>query len=581
MGVTGNQSTTASASRASSLAWYPSLADNPARWRLHVCGGEPFLHQPLESDCFPMPDHTTRRMKPVILIIRDGWGASPLSSDQDAIEGNAVRLAVTPIHDELRAKYPLGLVETSGENVGLPAGQMGNSEVGHLNLGAGRIVYQDLTRINKSITDGHFFQTPAFHEAIAHVKEHRSKLHLMGLCSDGGVHSHLNHLVALLEVASREQVSEVFIHCFTDGRDTAPNSGADFLAQLSEHISRIGVGEIASIIGRYYGMDRDNRWERIQAAYNCLVDGSGAVFNDVSAAMHHWFDAGITDEFVPATVISKSADDVTRGRIASGDAVIFFNFRSDRARQITRAFTDHTFNGFARAALSDLHYVCLTEYDETFPLPIAFPPDRLNRILGQVLAEAGLRQLRVAETEKYPHVTFFFNGGVETPLPGEDRLMIPSPKVATYDLQPEMNAFEVTTAVVDRIRSREYDVIILNFANADMVGHTGSIPAAIKAVETVDKCVGDIVAAILDVGGVALITADHGNAEKMLDDQGRPFTAHTTYPVELIYVADDYQSVTVRPGILADVAPTILDLLGLAVPPEMTGRSLLTRRSPR
>ncbi len=524
------------------------------------------------------PQERTQPPKPVVLIIRDGWGASPLPTSLDIAEGNAVRLADTPVHDVLRVKYPLALVETSGENVGLPAGQMGNSEVGHLNLGAGRIVYQDLTRINKSIKDGDFFQTPAFLDAIAHVKARKSRLHLVGLCSDGGVHSHLNHLMALLDLASKEQVAEVFVHCFTDGRDTAPQSGAAFLKQLDDQISATGVGKIASVVGRYYAMDRDNRWERVQRAYDCLVHGTGAIFGDAQAAMQHSYAAGVTDEFVPASVIAKSREEVAHSRIASGDAVIFFNYRSDRAREITRALTDPQFQGFTRPIIPDLHYVCMTEYDETFPLPMAFPPDRLNRMLGQVLSDAGLRQLRIAETEKYPHVTFFFNGGIETPLPGEDRVLIPSPKVATYDLQPEMNAPSVTEAVVDRIRDQKYDAIILNFANVDMVGHTGSIPAAIKAVETIDKCVGDVVEAVLAVGGAVLVTADHGNAEKMLDENGQPFTAHTTYPVEMIYVAADAAQVTVRPGILADIAPTILDLLRIPAPTEMTGRSLLVRQ---
>lgn len=528
-----------------------------------------------------MTSNTTSSMsdtpKPVVLIIRDGWGASPLPASQDSAEGNAVRMAKTPVHDVLRAKYPMALIETSGENVGLPEGQMGNSEVGHLNLGAGRIVYQDLTRINKSIKDGPFFQTPAFLDAIAHVKKNKSRLHLVGLCSDGGVHSHLKHLVALLELAAREQVGEVYVHAMTDGRDTAPNSGAGYLAELEQAIARVGIGRVVSVVGRYYGMDRDNRWERVKAAYDCLVSGVGSQFSSSADALKHSYAAGVTDEFVPASVIGKSADDVAQTRIAAGDAVIFFNFRSDRARQITRAFTDSQFQGFARPQISNLHYVCMTEYDETFTLPIAFPPDRLNRILGQVVADAGLQQLRIAETEKYPHVTFFFNGGVETPMPGEDRVLIPSPKVATYDLQPEMNAPLVTEAVVDRIRQQKYSMVILNYANADMVGHTGSIPAAIKAVEIVDKGVGEVVAATLAVGGAVLVAADHGNAEKMLDENGKPFTAHTTYPIELIYVAADADRVKVRPGILADIAPTILDLLKVPAPAEMTGKSLLVR----
>lgn len=512
--------------------------------------------------------------RPVVLIIRDGWGVSP-NPNLVQKEGNATLMAKTPVQESLLKNSPFGFLIPSGEQVGLPPGQMGNSEVGHLNLGAGRIVYQDLTRISLAIRERTFFQTPAFTKLLSSTKEAGGRLHLMGLCSDGGVHSHIEHLFALLELAQLHGLNRVFVHCFTDGRDTSPTSGVDYISQLENKIKTLGVGKIASIIGRYFAMDRDNRWERVEQAYKALVNGEGLYQKDAVSAMRHWYEQGKTDEFIPPTLIAEDKNQSADQTIKDNDAVIFFNFRSDRGRQLTRALTDPTFKGFVRNPWPKVHFVCMTEYDETFHLPVAFPPQQLTNTLGEVLAQHHLKQLRVAETEKYPHVTFFFNGGKEEPAPGEDHCLVPSPKVATYDLQPEMSAYEVTKQVTERIKSGLYDVVILNFANADMVGHTGSIPAAIRAVEVTDECVGKVLAAIKEVGGAALVTADHGNAEQMLDANGQPFTAHTTNLVHIFYVAADSAKWKVRDGILADVAPTILDLLGVKIPAEMTGKSLL------
>ncbi len=504
--------------------------------------------------------------KPLLLMILDGWGINPNPAH------NAVALAKTPNLTRLRNEYPHTAIRTSGMAVGLPEGQMGNSEVGHLNLGAGRVVYQELTRVTKSILDGDFFTNPVLLDCIARVKASGGRLHLSGLLSDGGVHSHNTHLYALLELAKREGVRDVFIHCLLDGRDTPPQSGIEYLAQLEAEIARIGVGKIATVMGRYYAMDRDNRWDRVEKAYNAMVSGEGAPCASAQEAIEQSYAAGVHDEFVLPAVVAENAT------LDSGDGFILFNFRSDRAREITRALALDGFDGFERSKRPVLAgYVCLTEYDATFGLPIAFGSTGLTNILGGVLADAGLKQLRISETEKYAHVTFFFNGGVETPFPGEDRALIPSPKeVATYDLKPEMSAVQVTEKLLKLLDQDLYDVVVLNYANCDMVGHTGIEAAAIAAVEAVDACVGRIVAAVQEKGGAVLITADHGNAEQMCDDNGEPFTAHTTNPVWLVLVDDRRRGSALREGgRLADVAPTMLKMLGLAQPKEMTGESLL------
>ena len=504
--------------------------------------------------------------KPLLLMILDGWGINPNPAH------NAVALANTPNLTGYLNDYPHTRILTSGMAVGLPDGQMGNSEVGHLNLGAGRVVYQELTRVTKSILDGDFFTNPTLLDCIAKVKAAGGRLHLSGLLSDGGVHSHNTHLYAFLELAKREGLKDVFIHCLLDGRDTPPQSGIDYLAQLEAEIARIGVGTIATVMGRYYAMDRDNRWDRVEKAYNAIVCGDGEKRTSAKDAIEQSYAAGVHDEFVVPVVVAENAT------LDDGDGFIFFNFRSDRAREITRAIALDDFSGFERRKRTKLAgYVCLTEYDATFGLPIAFGATELTNILGGVLAAAGLKQLRIAETEKYAHVTFFFNGGVETPFSGEDRALIPSPKeVATYDQKPEMSAGLVTDELLARIDSGVYDVIILNFANCDMVGHTGIEAAAIKAVETVDACAGRVVAKVREKGGAVLITADHGNAEQMQDDNGEPFTAHTTNPVRLILVDDSRKGAKLREGgRLADVAPTMLRMLGIAQPSEMTGESLV------
>jgi len=509
--------------------------------------------------------------KPLLLMILDGWGIKPDS------DHNAVKLAKTPNLDRLLADYPHAQIRTSGLAVGLPEGQMGNSEVGHLNIGAGRVVYQDLTRITKAIDDGDFFRNPALLECIARTKAAGGRLHLAGLLSDGGVHSHNTHLYALLELAKKEGLTDVFVHCLLDGRDTPPQSGADYLAQLEREMAGIGRGRIATIMGRYYAMDRDNRWERVEQAYNAIVLGEGQRFADVRDAISKSYEAGVHDEFVLPAVLTDNGKPVATLR--DGDGFIFFNFRSDRAREITRAIALENCDGFSRTGHPALAgYVCMTEYDATFGLPVAFPQLEMTNLLGGVLSDAGLKQLRIAETEKYAHVTFFFNGGVETPFPNEDRCLIPSPKdVATYDLKPEMSAKLVTEELLNRLDLDVYDVIILNFANCDMVGHTGVLQAAIGAVEAVDGCVGRVVAKILDMGGTALITADHGNAEQMIDENGEPFTAHTTNPVWLILADDSRKGTKLREGgRLADIAPTMLHLLGLAQPMEMTGENLIS-----
>jgi len=508
--------------------------------------------------------------KPLMLMILDGWGINPNP------EHNAVALANTPNLKRMLADYPHVPIRTSGMAVGLPEGQMGNSEVGHLNIGAGRVVYQELTRVTKAIDDGEFFSNPVLLDCIAKVKASGGRLHLSGLLSDGGVHSHNSHLYAFLELARREGLKDVFIHCLLDGRDTPPQSGSEYLAQLEAEIARIGIGKIATVMGRYYAMDRDTRWDRVEKAYNAIVHGLGELCISSKDAIEQSYASKIYDEFVVPTVICEQGAPV--GQLMDGDGFIFFNFRSDRAREITRAIALDEFDGFERSHRPDLAgYVCLTEYDATFGLPIAFASTELVNILGGVLADAGLKQLRIAETEKYAHVTFFFNGGVETPFSGEDRALIPSPKdVATYDLKPEMSAYQVTDKLLKLLDQDAYDVIILNFANCDMVGHTGIETAAIKAVETVDDCAGRIIDKVRQMGGAVLITADHGNAEQMIDENGEPFTAHTTNPVWLVLVDDSRKGVSLREGgRLADVAPTMLKMLGLEQPAEMAGESLL------
>jgi len=503
-------------------------------------------------------------------MILDGWG---INRNPDH---NAVALAKTPNLTGLLANYPHVEIRTSGMAVGLPDGQMGNSEVGHLNIGAGRVVYQDLTRISKAIDDGDFFRNPVLLDCILKTKASGGRLHLAGLLSDGGVHSHNTHLYALLELAKLEGLNEVFVHCLLDGRDTPPQSGAGYLAQLEGELARIGIGRIATVMGRYYAMDRDNRWDRVEQAYNALVCGEGQRFATGREAIEQSYSAGVYDEFVHPSVITDNGEPVAALR--DGDAFIFFNFRSDRAREITRAIALEDFDGFSRHChLRLAGYVCMTEYDATFGLPIAFEQVEMTNLLGGVLSNAGLKQLRIAETEKYAHVTFFFNGGVEAPYPGEERCLIPSPKeVATYDQKPEMSAYLVTEELLKQLDRDLYDVIILNFANCDMVGHSGVLDAAIKAVETVDTCVGRVVTKVREKGGAALITADHGNAEQMADENGEPFTAHTTNPVWLVLADDSRKSVKLREGgCLADIAPTMLKLLGIEQPEEMGGESLV------
>ena len=508
-------------------------------------------------------------LRPVLLLVLDGWGMNPRR------EGNAIALARTPNMDELREKYPHTLLQASGEAVGLPQGQMGNSEVGHLNLGAGRIVYQDFTRISKAIRGGKFFENAILLEGMRKTGETGGALHLLGLVSDGGVHSHMDHLLALLNLAKRQGLERVFIHAFLDGRDTPPKSGIDYLRDLGAELSRIGVGEIATLMGRYYAMDRDNRWERVEKAYLAMVSGKGRVGKDSCSALEFAYEQGETDEFVLPTVISEDKGTPV-GPIEDGDGVIFFNFRADRAREITRAITFPDFQGFVRPQVRRLaSFICMTEYDEAFDLPIAFPPQHLSHILAEEISSRNMRQLRIAETEKYAHVTFFFNGGIERLFPCEERSLIPSPKVATYDLQPEMSASLVTDEVEQRIQNGDYCFILLNYANADMVGHTGILSAAISAIEAVDSCVGRVVSAMRRAGGIVFITADHGNAEQMVDyETGQPHTAHTTNPVPFLLIQDN-SPFRLREGILADFAPTLLEIWELEKPPGMEGNSLL------
>ncbi len=510
--------------------------------------------------------------KPTVLMILDGFGLN------DKTEGNAVAQAKTPIIDKLMKEYPFVKGNASGLAVGLPDGQMGNSEVGHLNMGAGRIVYQELTRITKEIEDGDFFKNPELLKAVENVKKNGSDLHFYGLLSDGGVHSHNTHLYGLLELAKREGIENVYVHCFLDGRDTSPTSGKGFIEELEAKMKEIGVGKIASICGRYYVMDRDNRWDRVEAAYKALTAGEGVHAKSAAEAISASYADDKTDEFVMPTVIEENGAPVAT--IKDKDSVIFFNFRPDRAREITRAFCADDFDGFDRGKRLDLTYICFTEYDVTIPnKEIAFKKVELKNTFGQYLADHGKTQARIAETEKYAHVTFFFNGGVEEPNPGEDRILVKSPKVATYDLQPEMSAPEVCDKLVEAIKSDKYDVIIINFANPDMVGHTGIPEAAIKAVETVDSCVGRAVDALLEVDGQMFICADHGNAEQLIDyETGGSFTAHTTNPVPFILVNYDPAYTLKDGGCLADIIPTMIEMMGMEQPEEMTGKSLLIKK---
>jgi 2,3-bisphosphoglycerate-independent phosphoglycerate mutase len=506
-----------------------------------------------------MPHHT-----PLVLIVLDGWGINP------SPKGNAIAQAKKPHWDRFMRTYPCVPIATSGEAVGLPPGQMGNSEVGHTNMGAGRIVYQDLVRINKAVYDGDFYTNPVLVEAMAAAKRNGTRVHLMGLCSDGGVHSSLEHLYALIELAARQEVPELYVHAITDGRDTAPTSGGRFVANVEKRLANYSFARVATVVGRYYAMDRDNRWERVEIAYRALVDGEAEHrASSGSAGIAEAYARGETDEFLKPILVAEE------GRIRPGDSVVFFNFRPDRAREITRAIALPDFDHFARPHYGPLDYVCMTQYDATFGLPIAFLPQSLDRILSPVLADAGIRQLRTAETEKYAHVTFFFNGGVEKPYPLEERVLVPSPKVATYDLQPEMSAFGVADVAEQWIREAKADVIIMNLANADMVGHTGNMEATVRAIEALDECLGRVIGAVEARGGTAIITADHGNAEMMFDPAtGEVHTAHTLNDVPLILVGHPAK---LQRGLLSDIAPTMLDILGIEQPWQMTGHSLLVR----
>ena len=510
--------------------------------------------------------------KPTVLMILDGYGLN------EKTEGNAVKEAKTPVMDKLMQEYPFVKGYASGMAVGLPDGQMGNSEVGHLNMGAGRIIYQELTKITKAIQDGDFFTNPALLDAVKNAKENDSALHMFGLLSDGGVHSHNTHLYALLELAKKEGLKKVYVHCFLDGRDTPPASGKDFVQELTDKMQEIGVGEIATVMGRYYAMDRDNRWDRVELAYNAMVKGTGLTADSGVAAVQQSYDDGKNDEFVVPTVVAKNG--APTAVIQDKDSVIFFNFRPDRAREITRTFCCDDFDGFKRGSRVNTCYVCFTEYDETIPnKEVAFHKTAITNTFGEFLAANKMKQARIAETEKYAHVTFFFNGGVEEPNEGEDRILVKSPKVPTYDMQPEMSAYEVCDNLVKAIKSGKYDVIIINFANPDMVGHTGIEEAAIKAVEAVDECVGRAVEAVKEVDGQMFICADHGNAEQLVDyTTGDPFTAHTTNPVPFILVNADPSYGLREGGVLADIAPTLIELMGMEQPKEMSGKSLLIKK---
>ena len=517
-------------------------------------------------------EERSMRKKPVVLMVLDGYGLN------DKVEGNAVAQANTPVMDSLMKEYPFVHGNASGMAVGLPEGQMGNSEVGHMNMGAGRIVYQELTRITKEIQDGDFFKNEALLKAIDNCKKNNSALHLMGLLSDGGVHSHITHLYGLLELAKQQGLEKVYVHCFLDGRDTPPASGKSYAEQLNEEMKKIGVGKIASVMGRYYAMDRDNNYDRVQLAYDAMTEGKGLTAACGICGIQESYDREETDEFVKPTVVVEDGKAV--GLVQDKDSVIFFNFRPDRAREITRAFCDDDFTGFDRVR-KDITFVCFSDYDPTIPnKEVAFHKIAITNTFGEWLAAHDMKQARIAETEKYAHVTFFFNGGVEQPNEGEDRILVNSPKdVATYDLKPEMSAPQVCEKLLDAIRSEKYDVIVINFANPDMVGHTGVISAAIKAIETVDECVGKAVQAVKDVDGVLFICADHGNAEQMIDyTTGQPHTAHTTNPVPFILVNYDPAYTLKEGGCLADIVPTLINVMGMEQPAEMTGKSLLIKK---
>jgi 2,3-bisphosphoglycerate-independent phosphoglycerate mutase len=508
---------------------------------------------------------------PVLLAILDGWGVG------EQTKSNAVHMAHTPNMDRWQREYPATTLQAHNGAVGLPEGQMGNSEVGHLNIGAGRVVYQDFTRINKAISTGGFFTNPVLNQAVARAAKHGAALHLLGLVSDGGVHSHLNHLKGLVDLAARSGVGRIYIHAFMDGRDTPPKSGAGYLEELQNHLSRLGAGQIATVIGRYYAMDRDNRWERVQLAWQALVEGQGLRASEPVAAVRQAYERGENDEFIKPLVIEQQGRPVAT--IADGDVVISFNFRADRVRQLTRAFTEPDFHGFSCRKRPHLaEYATFTRYDKNFALPVAFPPAALTRILGEEVSRHQLRQLRIAETEKYAHVTYFFNGGREQPFPLEDRFLVPSPQeVATYDQKPEMSAFEVTEALLAHVRANDYSLVVLNFANCDMVGHSGIFAAAVKACEAVDQCLGGLVQEFTSRGGIAIITADHGNAEIMHDTiTAGPHTAHSLNPVPFVLISEQHRHRQLRrDGALKDIAPTVLHLLGLPVPAEMEGNCLI------
>ncbi len=523
-----------------------------------------------------MTKTVTLERKPFVLLIRDGWGYNP-DPAQDAY--NAVKRANVPVDNMLMSKYPNTLIHTYGQWVGLPDGTMGNSEVGHQNIGAGRIVPQESVRLSHAILDGSFFKNEQFAKLIEFIKERNGRMHFMGLTSDIGVHSLLDHLYGLLELAKRNDVQDVFIHAFTDGRDSPPDSGAGYIAQIEKKADEIGVGKIATVMGRFYAMDRDSRWDRVQKAYECLRFGKGIKAKSAAQAIADSYARQVTDEFIEPTAI-VNADNEPIGSIADGDGVVFFNFRGDRPREITRAFVQPDFKEFQRSAKPDIYFVCMTEYDATIPAPVAFlKPPKMKNILGAYWSELGLKQFRCAETEKYAHVTFFFNDYTEKPFPGEDRQIVPSPRVRTYDLKPEMSAYEVTDVVLERLDSNKYDVVVINFANPDMVGHTGILDAAIKAAEAVDACVGRILDKVKQLGGAAIITADHGNFEKMIDGSpDKPHTAHTIGDVPLIIFDERCKGKKLRDGgTLADIGPTLLDMMKLPQPQEMTGRSLLQK----
>ena len=521
----------------------------------------------------PNTKETVVNRRPFVLIIRDGWGYNP---DQSQDQYNAAKCAKTPVDDMLMSEYPHCLLHTSGEDVGLPDGTMGNSEVGHQNIGAGRIVPQESVRISRTIRDGSFFTNKEFAALTGFIKEHNGRLHIMGLCSDIGVHSLLDHLYGLLELGKRNGIRDIFIHAFTDGRDSPPTSGAGYIADIEAKAAQIGAGRIASVMGRFYAMDRDSRWDRVQKAFECITKGKGSKADSASQAIAQSYEKDVTDEFIePVCIVAAEGEPI--GTVKDGDGMVFFNFRGDRTRELTRAFVDTDFKDFQRAVKLDISFVCMTEYDATIPAPAAFPkPPKMKNTLGAYLSSTGLKQFRCAETEKYAHITFFFNDYIETPFPGEDRQIVPSPRVRTYDLKPEMSAHEVANVVTERLDSGNYDVLVVNFANPDIVGHTGILSAAVRAAETVDECVGKILEKVKNMGGAAIITADHGNFEKMAEADGSPHTAHTIGDVPLVVFDERYKNCKMRSGgRLADVAPTLLQMIGLPKPEEMTGTSLI------